>query len=140
LPHHAASGWRIHRGVEVTESSTNKQHTLSLVVVVLVVVELLLDGGIERTVDVGVCMQNFKRWYLMSGSADAHRFDILADGAASVSHVFPDIVGCTHWDDLVSVFLLNAWHVRTIKDHHHQIVHLSSMPPMRYGIVSICGT
>ena len=27
--HHAASGWRIHRGVEVTESSTNKQHTLS---------------------------------------------------------------------------------------------------------------
>ena len=26
---HAASGWRIHCGVEVTESSTNKQHTLS---------------------------------------------------------------------------------------------------------------
>jgi hypothetical protein len=28
--HHAASGWRIHRGVEVTESSTNKHHSLSL--------------------------------------------------------------------------------------------------------------
>ena len=27
---HAASGWRIHCGVEVTELSTNKQHTLSL--------------------------------------------------------------------------------------------------------------
>ena len=27
LPH-AASGWRIHCGVEVTELSTNKQHTL----------------------------------------------------------------------------------------------------------------
>jgi hypothetical protein len=26
---HAASGWRIHCGVEVTEMSTNKQHTLS---------------------------------------------------------------------------------------------------------------
>ena len=26
---HAASGWRIHCGVEVTELSTNKQHTLS---------------------------------------------------------------------------------------------------------------
>jgi hypothetical protein len=27
---HAASGWRIHCGVEVTELSTNKQHSLSL--------------------------------------------------------------------------------------------------------------
>jgi hypothetical protein len=27
---HAAHGWRIHCGVEVTELSTNKQHTLSL--------------------------------------------------------------------------------------------------------------
>jgi hypothetical protein len=27
---HAAFGWRIHCGVEVTELSTNKQHTLSL--------------------------------------------------------------------------------------------------------------
>ncbi len=27
--YHAASGWRIHCGVEVTELSTNKQHTLS---------------------------------------------------------------------------------------------------------------
>ena len=27
---HAAIGWRIHCGVEVTELSTNKQHTLSL--------------------------------------------------------------------------------------------------------------
>ncbi len=27
---HAASGWRIQCGVEVTELSTNKQHTLSL--------------------------------------------------------------------------------------------------------------
>ena len=27
----AASDWRIHCGVEVTELSTNKQHTLSLV-------------------------------------------------------------------------------------------------------------
>jgi hypothetical protein len=27
---HAASGWRIHCGVEVTELSTNKQHTLSI--------------------------------------------------------------------------------------------------------------
>ena len=27
---HTASGWRIHCGVEVTEMSTNKQHTLSL--------------------------------------------------------------------------------------------------------------
>jgi hypothetical protein len=27
---HAASGWRIHCDVEVTESSTNKQHTFSL--------------------------------------------------------------------------------------------------------------
>ncbi len=26
---HAASGWRIHCGVEVTELSTNKQHSLS---------------------------------------------------------------------------------------------------------------
>ena len=26
---HAASGWRIHCGVEVTELSTNKQHTFS---------------------------------------------------------------------------------------------------------------
>ena len=26
---HAASGWRIHCGVEVTELSTNKQHPLS---------------------------------------------------------------------------------------------------------------
>ena len=26
---HAASGWRIHCGVEITELSTNKQHTLS---------------------------------------------------------------------------------------------------------------
>ena len=26
---HAASGWRIHWGVEVTELSTNKQHSLS---------------------------------------------------------------------------------------------------------------
>jgi hypothetical protein len=26
---HPASGWRIHCGVEVTELSTNKQHTLS---------------------------------------------------------------------------------------------------------------
>ena len=26
---HAASGWRIHCGVEVTELSTNKQHNLS---------------------------------------------------------------------------------------------------------------
>ena len=31
LPH-AAFGWRIHCGVEVTELSTNKQHTLSLMV------------------------------------------------------------------------------------------------------------
>jgi hypothetical protein len=30
------------------------------------------------------------------GCTDAHRFDILADGAALVSHVLPDIVGCTH--------------------------------------------
>ena len=29
VSHHAASGWRIHCGVEVTELSTNKQHTLS---------------------------------------------------------------------------------------------------------------
>jgi hypothetical protein len=29
ISNHAASGWRIHCGVEVTESSTNKQHTLS---------------------------------------------------------------------------------------------------------------
>ena len=29
---HAASGWRIHCGVEVTESSTNKQHSLYKVV------------------------------------------------------------------------------------------------------------
>jgi hypothetical protein len=29
LEPHAASGWRIHYGVEVTELSTNKQHTLS---------------------------------------------------------------------------------------------------------------
>jgi hypothetical protein len=28
-PPHAASGWRIHCGVEVTELSTHKQHTLS---------------------------------------------------------------------------------------------------------------
>ena len=27
---HAASGWRIHCGVEVTELSTNKQHSLSI--------------------------------------------------------------------------------------------------------------
>jgi hypothetical protein len=27
---HAASGWRIHCGVDVTELSTNKQHTLFL--------------------------------------------------------------------------------------------------------------
>jgi hypothetical protein len=27
---HAASGWRIHCGVKVTELSTNKQHSLSL--------------------------------------------------------------------------------------------------------------
>jgi hypothetical protein len=27
--HHAASDWRIHRVVEVTDSSTNKQHSLS---------------------------------------------------------------------------------------------------------------
>jgi hypothetical protein len=27
---HAASAWRIHCGVEVTELSTNKQHTLSM--------------------------------------------------------------------------------------------------------------
>jgi hypothetical protein len=27
---HAASGWRIHCGVEVTELTTNKQHTLSM--------------------------------------------------------------------------------------------------------------
>jgi hypothetical protein len=27
---HAASGWRIHCGVEVTELSTNNQHTLSV--------------------------------------------------------------------------------------------------------------
>jgi hypothetical protein len=26
---HAASGWRIHCGVEITELSTNKQHTHS---------------------------------------------------------------------------------------------------------------
>ena len=32
LPH-AASGWRIHCGVEVTELSTNKQHTLSLLLI-----------------------------------------------------------------------------------------------------------
>ena len=31
LPH-AAFGWRIHCGVEVTELSTNKQHTHSLMV------------------------------------------------------------------------------------------------------------
>jgi hypothetical protein len=30
--HHAASGWRIHRGVEVTQSSTNKQHSLFMLV------------------------------------------------------------------------------------------------------------
>ncbi len=29
---HAAFGWRIHCGVEVTEVSTNKQHTLSIAV------------------------------------------------------------------------------------------------------------
>jgi hypothetical protein len=57
---HAAHGWRIHCNVEVTEWSTNKQHTLShmiaggsgdgqqVLVVVASVVEQEVAGGLEK--------------------------------------------------------------------------------------------
>jgi hypothetical protein len=44
-----------------------------------------------------VFMQNFKSWYLMCGSADAHLFDVLADEAAFASHVFLNVLQCAHW-------------------------------------------
>jgi hypothetical protein len=52
--HHAASGWRIHRGVEVTESSTNKQHTLSITHLQQKPLDNLFDPFVEITI-VFVC-------------------------------------------------------------------------------------
>ena len=44
-----------------------------------------------------VFMQNFKSWYLMSGSGRRALFDVIADGAAFASYVLPNVLGCAHW-------------------------------------------
>ncbi len=53
---HAASGWRIHCGVEVTELSTNKQHTLSLRYHILL--QLFKSFGDEKS--------SFEFWFFIS--------------------------------------------------------------------------
>jgi hypothetical protein len=62
---HAASGWRIHCGVEVTELSTNKQHTLSNVLIVSVLLPTAIDLGLrsnmQRRVDVLRACHHFAR-------------------------------------------------------------------------------
>jgi hypothetical protein len=44
---------------------------------------------------------------------DAHLFDILADGAALVAHVLPDVVGCAHWfahdAEAVYLYYIEVW-------------------------------